>query len=336
MKPEQPQEPDLARHVEAFFAKHLMRDRNDSPHTVAAYRDAFRLLLAFAKRQTRREPASLAVADLDAPFVAAFLDYLEHERGNTVRTRNGRLSAIHSFFRYVALQEPRHGALAQRVLAVPSKKGDRRTIEYLTEAEAEAILAAPDLEKWAGRRDRALFLLAIQAGLRVSELTRLRLADVVLGPGAHVRCQGKGRKERRTPLRAGTTRVLRAWLRERGGSPDDPLFPSARGHHLSRDGVAYLLARHVSTAAASCPSLSRKRVTPHVLRHTTAMTLLQHGVDRSVIALWLGHESMQTTEIYLHADLKLKQRALDRTTSPRLKRVRYRPSDRLLAFLEAL
>lgn len=327
---------DLACHLEAFFVERLDRDRRASPHTIAAYRDAFRLLLTFAERRLRRAPSALAVSDLDASLVAAFLAHLEQERGNSVRTRNARLAAIHSFFRYVALREPRHVAVAQRVLAVPSKRADRALVAYLTEEEVAALLAAPDLRTWGGRRDRALLMVAVQAGLRVSELIGLHVADLILGPAAEVRCHGKGRKERSTPLRREARRVLRGWLYERGGIPVDPLFPNARGRPLTRDGVAYILARHVSTATRTQPSLQTKRVTPHVLRHTTAMTLLQHGVDRAVIALWLGHESMESTDMYLHADLRLKQQALDRTTPTRLKGARYRAPDSLLRFLDGL
>lgn len=327
---------DLAVHLEAFFAERLVRDRHASPHTVAAYRDTFRLLLRFIEHRLGREPARLGVTDIDAPIIATFLEHLERERRNSVRSRNARLAAIHSFFRFVALRDPCHGGIAQRVLSVPIKRTGRRLIDFLSESEVLGLLAAPDISTWAGRRDRTLILVAVECGLRVSELTGLRVDDVALGRGPHVRCRGKGRKERATPLRREVVSVLRDWLRERGGSSADPLFPNARGGTLSRDGVAYLLARHVKKAVTKCPSLRRRRVTPHVLRHTTAMTLLEHGIDRSVIALWLGHESVESTEAYLHADLKMKQRALDRTVPRRMKGVRYKAPDRLLAFLESL
>ncbi len=327
---------DLAGHLEAFFLERLGRERGVSPHTVAAYRDAFRLLLAFAEQCLGRLPSALAIDDLDALFIKAFLDHLEAARGNSVRTRNARLAAMHSFFRYVALREPRHGAIAQRVLALPLKRTERPLVPHLTAPEVTALLAAPDLCTWGGRRDRALLLLAVQGGLRVSELTGLRVEDCVLGPGAHVRCRGKGRKERCTPLRREAARVLRAWLHERSGSPTDLLFPSARGRRLSRDGVAYILTHHIGNAALTQPSLRSKHITPHVLRHTTAMTLLQNGVDRTVIAPWLGHESVETTEVYVHADLQMKQRALDHATPTPLQGARYRPPDRLLKFLEGL
>ena len=327
---------DLAVHIEAFFTGRLYRERQASQHTVAAYRDTFRLLLSFAKDQLGREPAKLAATDIDSALVAAFLDHLEKKRDNTVRTRNARLAAIHSFFRYLALRQPDHSALAQRILSIPSKRTTRRLVEFLDESEVRALLNAPNLHTWSGRRDRALLLMAVQTGLRVSELTGLSMSDIVLEKGGHVRCQGKGRKERCTPIRRDAQGVLRQWLRERCGSPTDTVFPNARGERLTRDGVAYILAQHVETASVVCPSLSRKRVTPHTLRHTTAMTLLQHGVDRAVIALWLGHESVDSTDSYLHADLKLKQRALDRTSPRKLKGARYQPRDRLLAFLESL
>jgi site-specific recombinase XerD len=322
--------------LEAFFTDRLMRQRQASPHTIAAYRDTFRLLLAFAKQRLGKEPSSLAIEDLDAPFLGAFLDHLERDRGNSARSRNARLAAIHSFFRYTAFQEPSHAALIQRVLAMPSKRHDRRQIEFLSGSEIDALLAAPDLSTWVGRRDRTLLLVAVQTGLRVSELTGLRCQDVVLGSGAHVRCLGKGRKERCTPLRTDAVTALRGWLRERNGSPTETLFPNARGGSFSHDGVAYLLAKHVAAARRRCASLGRKRVSPHVLRHSTAMDLLQHGVDRSVIALWLGHESVETTQMYLHADLTIKEQALARTAPLNVPRGRYRPSDRLLAFLQGL
>jgi integrase/recombinase XerD len=322
--------------LEAFFTDRLMRQRRASPHTIAAYRDTFRLLLAFAKQRLGKEPSSLAIEDLDAPFLGYFLDHVEKDRGNSARTRNARLAALHSFFRYAALQEPSCAALIQRVLAVPSKRYDRRPIEFLSRPEIDALLAAPDLNTWAGRRDRTLLLVAVQTGLRVSELIGLRCQDIALGNGAHVRCRGKGRKERCTPLRTDAVTALRGWLRERNGSPTDPLFPNAQGGSFSHDGIAYLLAKHVAAAQQCCVSLGKKRVSPHVLRHTTAMELLQNGVDRSVIALWLGHESVETTQMYLHADLTIKEQALARTAPLNVPRGRYRPSDRLLTFLRGL
>src|SRR5262245_14694163 len=322
--------------LQGFFTERLMSQRNASPHTIANYRDTFRLLISFAHRRMKKIPPALAVEELDAPFVGQFLDHLEKERNNCPQTRNVRLAAIHSFFHYVALREPSLGAVAQRVLAIPSKRFTKTTVDFLSRAEAQALLAAPDQNTWSGRRDRAWLLVAVQTGLRVSELIGLRCQDVVLGAGAHVRCTGKGRKTRCVPLRKETVTVLRVWLRERGGQPTDTLFPNARGTLLTRDGVEYLLAKHLVVARLACPSLKTKRVSAHVLRHTTAMDLLQNGVDRSVIALWLGHESMETTQAYLHANLHLKEQALAKTEPFIGQSCRYRPTDRLLAFLQSL
>jgi integrase/recombinase XerD len=322
--------------LERFFTDRLLHQRQASPHTVASYRDTFRLLVQFARQRLAKAPCDLAMADLDTPFVGEFLDHLEQDRGNGARSRNVRLAAIHSFFRYVALHEPQYLALAQRVLAMPSKRYTRSPVAFLSDAEVAALLAAPDTSTWAGRRDRTLLLLAIQTGLRAAEIIGLRGEDVALDCGAHVHCRGKGRKERCTPLRKDTVAALRIWLHERQGEPTDALFPNARGGSLSHDGLEYLLAKHLATARATCPSLQKKRVTPHTLRHTAAMTLLQHGVDHTVIALWLGHESVETTYIYLHADLELKEEALAKTTPSNVRLPRYRPDDELLAFLKSL
>jgi site-specific recombinase XerD len=322
--------------LEAFFTDRLIRQRQASPHTIASYRDTFRLLLGFAQSRLKKAPSTLSLKDIDAPLVGGFLDDLEKERGITARSRNTRLAAIRSFFRFAAFTEPAHSALIQRVLAMPTKRYDRRPIAFLTRAEIDALISAPDKNTWHGRRDRTLLVLAVQTGLRVSELTGLRCQDVVLGGGAHVRCLGKGRKERCTPLRRDAVAALGIWLRERNAQPTDPLFPSARGGPLSRDGVEYLLAKHVAAARQLCPSLDRKRVSPHVLRHSAAMDLLQHGVDRSVIALWLGHESMETTQMYLHASLEMKEQALAKTAPLNVPFGRYRPDDQLLAFLKSL
>jgi len=322
--------------LEAFFTDRLMRQRQASPHTIASYRDTFRLLLEFTSPRLKKIPSALSLDDLDAPLIGAFLDHLETTRGISARSRNVRLAAIHSFFKYAAFEQPAHSALIQRVLAMPSKRYDKSAIEFLSRSEIDALIASPDQRTWIGRRDRALLLLAVQSGLRVSELVGLRCQDVVLDTGAHVRCQGKGRKDRCTPLRKETVAVLRAWLREQNGPPANPLFPNIRGGPLSRDAVEDLLAKHVRTASLHCPSLKQKRVSPHVLRHSAAMDLLHHGVDRSVIALWLGHESVETTQVYLHANLQLKEAALARTTPLNVRAGRYRPGDRLLAFLTSL
>jgi site-specific recombinase XerD len=322
--------------MQAFFTDRLLRQRQASPHTVAAYRATFRLLLRFAAKRLVRAPSSLVIADLDATFLGEFLDHLERERGNSARSRNARLAALHAFFRYVALTEPAYALHCQRVLAIPSKRFERGIVEFLADEEIEALLAAPDPATWIGRRDRALLLVAVQTGLRVSELTALCRRDVALGTGAHVRCNGKGRKLRCTPLRRDVVKVLDAWLRERPTTLDTPVFPSSRGGRLSEDAVERLVAKYTTATRASCPSLTGKRVTPHTLRHTAAMQLLRRGVDRTVIALWLGHESIETTQIYLHADLGLKENALAHTTSSGLAPGRYRPDDKLLVFLEGL
>lgn len=322
--------------VQAFFTERLLRQRRASPETIAGYRDSFRLLLRFAAKRLKKEPSKLALEELDCDFIGEFLDHLESERLNCARTRNARLAAIHSFFRYVSFQEPGCTELCRRILAIPSKRYERRPIEYLTREEIDALVAAPDTTTWIGRRDQVLLLVDIQTGLRVSELIGLERQDIMLGRGAHVHCRGKGRKQRCTPLRKDALKALVTWLRECPSAPEAPVFPSIRGGSLSRDAVERLVARHRETAARCCPSLKRKTVTPHVLRHTAAMELLQHGIDRSVIALWLGHESVETTQMYLHADLRLKEQALSRVAPVDVKSQRYRPDDKLLAFLESL
>jgi site-specific recombinase XerD len=322
--------------IEAFFTDRLIRQRQVSPNTIASYRDSFCLLFNFAKQRLKKEPSALSIEDLDAAFIGSFLNHIEKDRGNCARSRNVRLAAIHSFFKYIALQDPIHSALIQRVLAIPTKRFERKLIDFLTKPEIDALLAAPDQSTWSGRRDSTLLSLAIQTGLRVSELIGLSLKDIVLDSGAHVRCQGKGRKDRCTPLRKDLVVTLRSWLRERSGHPDDPLFPNARGGFLSRDGVEYLLAKHVAVAGKQCPSIEKKRISPHVLRHTAAMELLQHGVDITVIALWLGHESPETAQVYVQANLKMKEKALAKTTPVNVKLGRYQPGDQLLAFLKSL
>jgi integrase/recombinase XerD len=322
--------------LQAFFTDRLLRQRSASPHTVAGYRDSFRLLLRFAAKRLGKVPSKLLLEDLDARFIGEFLDHIEKERGNSARSRNTRLAAIHSFFRYISFQEPAYTDLCRRVLAIPSKRYERKLIEYLTPAEIAALLAAPDGTTWIGRRDEALLLVGIETGLRVSELIGLHRNDVVLGTGAYIRCEGKGRKERCTPLRQEAAAAMAKWLRECPTEPATPVFSSSRGGPMSRDAVERLVARHQRTAERHCPTLKRKKVTPHVLRHTAAMQLLQHGIDRSVIALWLGHESVETTQMYLHADLRLKEEALSKITPLDVKPGRFRPDDKLLAFLEGL
>jgi len=329
-------QPSFSALLQAYFTDRLVGQRNASPHTIASHRDTFRLLLGFAQQALKKAPPALAITDLDAPFIGRFLAHVEKDRGNTPQTRNVRLAAIHSFFNYLALQEPSLGALAQRVLAIPGKRHKTKPVDFLTRAEIDTLVAAPDQSAWAGRRDRTLLLVAVQTGLRVSELIGRRCQDVVLGTGAHVRCLGKGRRERCTPLRKDAVAALRRWLPERNGQSSEGVFPNAQGSPLSRDGVEYLLAKHLAAARLACPSLKNKRVSPHVLRHSTAMDLLQHGVDRSVIALWLGHESLETTQVYLHANLALKEQALAKTDPLKGQPSRYRPGDKLLAFLQGL
>lgn len=326
----------LAPTLQAFFTDRLLGQKRASQHTIAAYRDTIRMLLAFAAQHTGKAPSDLDIDDLQAPLIGAFLDHLEHERGNTIRTRNARLAAIRSLFRFAALKHPEHAATIQRVLAIPAKRHDQALVTFLTAPELQALLDAPDQATWIGRRDHAMILLAAQTGLRASELIGLTCGHLRLGTGAHVSCIGKGRKQRITPLTKQTVTVMRAWARERHGRPDDPLFATSTGRMLTRDALERRLSKHAATATTACPSLAAKTITPHVLRHTAAMRLLHADVDTTVIALWLGHEQIQTTRIYLHADLAIKQKALDRTTPPTVKPGRYQPTDRVLAFLDAL
>lgn len=323
--------------LESFFTDRLIGQRGASTNTIAGYRDTFRLLLGFAAERTDKKPSTLDISDIDAALIGAFLDHLEHERGNSVRTRNNRLAAIRSLYGYAALRHPEHAACIQRVLAIPTKRRERHLVTYLTTTEVDALLAVPDRATWTGRRDHALLVLAVQTGLRISELTGLRISDVTLGGGAHVHCLGKGRKERATPLTSLTQQVLKAWLAERGGTEPDPLFPTRTGRRLSRDAVEHRLAGYRTAAAQICHSLRNKKVTMHTLRHTAAMRLLESGTDITVIALWLGHEQPATTaQAYLHADMNHKQRAIAQVTPPGTKPGRYTPPDPLLAFLEAL
>jgi site-specific recombinase XerD len=326
----------LAPTLEAFFTERLMRQKNASPHTIASYRDCLRLLLIFVHDTTGTPPSALGVDHLDAPTIAAFLDHLEHDRGITVASRNTRLAAVRSLFRFAALRHPEHAALIQRVLAIPAKTGERALVCFLTPTEVDALLAGPDRCTRIGRRDHALLVLAVQTGLRVSELIGLRRRDLHLATGAHVACHGKGRKDRATPLTRRSVAVLRVYLAERVGGPDDPVFPGPHDDPLSRDAVRRLVQRHTRTAVAHCPSLGSKVVSPHVLRHSCAMRLLESGCDLATIGLWLGHENAATSQIYLHAYMALKERAIARTAPPNTRPGRYKPPDRLLAFLEQL
>ena len=327
---------NLAPTLQKFFTDRLLTQRQVSPATVAAYRDTFRLLLGFIADARKIAPVSLDFADLDAATIGAFLTHLETERGNSVRTRNARLAAIHSLFRFAALQHPEHADLIARVLAIPQKRFDRGIVTFLTKQEVEAILAMPDQDTWIGRRDHALLTLAVQTGLRVAELTDLCRQDVVLSTGPHVRCRGKGRKQRSTPLTTGTVATMREWLKAHDAQPGSALFPSRHGTPMSTDAVEWMVKKYATAAASGCPSLATRRITPHVLRHTAAMFLREAGVDISVIALWLGHESIASTQIYMHADLGLKQRALDKITPAHVVLNRYRPPDSLLAYLDTL
>ena len=326
----------LAPLLERFFTQRLMQQRNASPHTIKSYRDTFRQFLVFAQQQIKQSPSSLCVEQVDAPLIVAFLDELEHQRGVSIRSRNLRLTAFHSFFRFLAFELPTHAEHIQRVLAIPSKRFTRMLVPFLKREEVDALLAAPDRGTWSGRRDHAFILTAVQTGLRLSEITGLIREDLIVGTGAHVRVIGKGRKERCIPVAKPTLAVLNTWLRDVQRGSENVLFPSARGNRLSVHGVQYLLNQHRKTASSRCPTFVDKRVTVHRLRHTMAMDLLQAGVDRSVIALWLGHESVETTQIYLDATLEIKEKALAKTTPPKSKSKRYKPGDQLLGFLNSL
>lgn len=322
--------------LERFFTQRLMQQRRASPHTISSYRDTFRQFLKFVELRHRKPPSRLLFEDIDAPLIVAFLDSLEKQQGVSIRSRNLRLTAIHSFFRYAAFEAPAHAAQIQRVLAIPSKRFTRTLVRFLMPSEVDALLEAPDRSTWSGRRDHAFMLVAVQTGLRLSEMTGLNRADLIIGTGAHVRVVGKGRKERCTPIAKSTLIVLKAWLREPQRGQRDVLFPSAKGERLSVHGVQYMLNKHRRTASRVCVSLKQKRVTVHRLRHTAAMELLQAGVDRAVIALWLGHESVETTQIYLEATLAMKETALAKTIPRPGRSSRYRPGDALLNFLNNL
>ena len=326
----------LASLLQRFFTDRLTFQLQASANTIASYRDTFRLLLRYASERQSKSPAKLRIEDLDAALISEFLTHIENVRRNSARSRNTRLAAIRSFYRYIAMNEPQYALHCQRVLAMPSKRYVRRTVDFIDRAEMERLLATPDPSTWIGRRDKTILLLALQTGLRASELIGLNCRDIVLGTGAHIRCQGKGRKQRSTPLRRDTIKTIEAWLRERAGSGEDPAFPTIRGDRLSRDALEHVVRKYATAASKACASLVGKRVSPHVLRHSTAMDLLQNGVDRTVIALWLGHESVETTQAYVHADMRLKERALARVAPTNARLARYKPDDALLAFLESL
>jgi site-specific recombinase XerD len=323
--------------VERYFSQRLITQKQASPHTIASYREAFRLFLLFTRTRTGKSPSNLAFSDIDVDLIEAFLTDLEKRRSSSARSRNLRLSALRSFFRFALYYEPEHAGRIQQILAVPAKRHDRTLVGFLTRSEVEALLATTDSRTWNGRRDHALLLLlAFQTGMRLSEITGLRRRDTELKTGAHIRCFGKGRKERCTPLAAKTVKELRAWMAEPVPGDSEFLFPTGHGRRMSADAVQYLFAKYTAIARRTCPSLRKKRVSPHVARHTAAMELLQAGVDLSVIALWLGHESIETTQKYLEANIDLKEAALTKTVPLNTRIRRFRPNDRLLHFLNGL
>jgi site-specific recombinase XerD len=329
--------PSLAILVENFFRQRLIKQRQSSPHTIASYRDTFCLLFRFIEEHLHKPPSRLELSDIDAPLIAAFLDSLEKTRNISARTRNTRLVAIRSFFKFAALEAPSLSAQIQRVLAIPSQRLTRPIVSFLTREEMNALLAAPDRATWCGQRDHIFLLVAVQTGLRLSEMTSLQIQHLSLEAGAHIRVVGKGRKERIVPLTKQTVSILKAWIKNLASNSDSSLvFPSVRGGRLSPDAVQHLVKKHVSTAMRACPSLNHKQVTPHSLRHSSAMALLVAGVDRAMIALWLGHESVETTQMYLHANLALKEEILSKAAFAEGKRGRYQPKDRLLSFLKSL
>lgn len=322
--------------VEGFFCRRLMNQQNVSPKTVTTYRDTFRLFLRFIEKSRNCRPSDFPMEELSADLVLDFLNFLETERRNCVRTRNARLAAIRSFIQYAAGEDPTLVAMSRRIRAIPMKRFDRPSLTFLSQAEMEALLNAPDTTTWSGRRDVVMFTTLYNTGARVSELTGIKLGDLSLDDTSSVALHGKGRKERTTPLWKSTAHQLKRWLHEIADDPDAFLFPDRKGNRLSRSGVQYRLTCCIQGAAASNPSLTNRRITPHVIRHTTAMHLLESGVDITVIALWLGHESVETTHMYLEADMKMKDRAMNLLQPPALTRTRYQPGDRLLRFLESL
>jgi integrase/recombinase XerD len=324
-------------HLQRFFAEHLAVHKHASLGTVASYRDTFRLLLQFMQDTTGIAPTALPVAAIDADVILAFLNHIERDRRCSARSRNARLAAIRAFFRFVSLRDPACLGIATRVMAIPNKRFEKKLVGFLSRAEVKALIAAPDRRTCSGRRDHALLLTLYNTGARISEIIGLRRRQLSLDAGhANIQLLGKGRKERVIPLWDETARVLRGWLREIDDTPDAVVFPSARNQPLSRDGADYVLRRAVVTATVSCSSLANKSVSPHVLRHSTAMHLLQSGVDLAVIALWLGHESLQTTNVYITADLASKEKALEKLDPIAGTFSRYRPTDKLMAFLAAL
>lgn len=328
----------LAPILQSFFTDRLATQRQASPNTISAYRDTFRLLLTHTVDACGKPASTLDLSDLDAARITAFLRHLEIDRNNSVRSRNARLAAIRSLFSYAALRCPDDAAIIQRVLAIPASRTQRNIVSWLDDTEAAAFLTACDPNTFTGQRDHAMFALAIQTGLRVSELTSLTVADIHLGTGANVHCIGKGRKERRTPLVPRTVEILRTWASHQPTDPASPLFPTSTGRTLSRDAVEHRVKLTAAKAVRHCPSLTGKNITAHTLRHTAAMRLLHAGVDITVIALWLGHEQTSTTNIYLHADMTQKEQAIAKTNpiGPPADTDRYKPDDALIAFLDTL
>ncbi len=323
----------IAATLQAWFVNRLIDEQQLSPHTISAYRDAIRLLVRYAADRHNKPPSQLDFDDLDATVIAEFLTSLETSRRSAVSTRNARLAAIRSFFTYAAFGHPEHAATIARVLAIPSKRAPAPLVTFLTPPEIEALINACDTSTWIGRRDRCLLTVGIQTGLRVSELVTLTPQDLTLGPGGYLRCVGKGRKQRAVPLNTHTQSVISGWLSEH---PHGPLFSRRDGQPLGRDAVRRIVSRHANTAAVTCPGLVAKNITPHVMRHTCAMQLLRAGIDIAVIALILGHANVATTHIYLQADHQIKQAAIARIRPPSTQDGNYKPSDALLAFLEAL
>lgn len=326
----------LATHLQRYFTTIAHDQRDLSPHTITAYRDTWRVLLLFLAKHSGTTVQHLDFDELTSENISAFLDYLEHERGNSVSTRNARLAAIRAILTPALPTHLTHGATLRQVLAIPPKRAPKPVLTFLNEEETATLVNAPNQQQWTGRRDHAFLVLAIQTGLRISELINLNLNDVYLTGAAHVTCLGKGRRTRSTPLTPETKKVMRAYLTERKTKPGNALFCGPAGKHLSRDALERRLKQHLATATKNCSSLANKKITLHTLRHTAAMNLLANGVDISVIALWLGHQQTQTTDTYLHADMTIKQEALDRTRPLNTKPGKYVPEPDILKWLNTL
>ncbi len=321
--------------LQKFFTVQLYKEKQVSSHTIVSYRDTFKLLLDFVHQKYKLKPEGICLIDLDVECIRHFLNYLEEERKASARSRNQRLAALRSFYKFVSFERPDLSGSIQRILSIPCKRYTRRNICFLQPDEVSALQSGPDLSQWVGRRDQAILILAIQTGLRVSEITSLKVEDVILSNGPYVKCQGKGRKERCTPLTKNTTRILRSWLKER---PVDSeyFFTTSLGKKLSSDAIQARVKIYAQKAAQKCPSIAKKRITPHVLRHTAAMQLLQSGVDRSIISLWLGHESYETTQMYLSADLKIKEKIIEKVKYVNGRNTRFKPTNDIFLFLKTL